>query len=89
MQSQTSNEEIEERIERNREVDKDWHKARQFPTTVIGRVRLRNMRRFFHHVGINVQIPMNSAAFTDAYCRAFGKTEPDVFDDAKVDRREI
>ena len=78
MQSQTSNEENEER---NDEIAKDFAKAFQFPATIIGRKRLRMLRFAFHKLGIYVPIPANSAAYTDEYCRKYSKEETNAFKD--------
>ena len=71
MQSQKSDEEIE----RSREIEKDWKKACQFPNSILGRKRLRELRHILYHLGINLHIPMNSAYVTDEYCRNYGKDE--------------
>ena len=81
MWSQTPNEESKER---NQEIDKDWSKARQFPTTVIGRTRLRALRRTLQCLGVRVQIPLNSAAYTNTYCIKYGKKEKCAFTERRI-----
>ena len=73
MQSQKLN----EKEERDYEVNQDYSKARNFPTSVIGRRRLRMLRRILFDLGIPFPIPMNSAAITDEYCTKYGKKEED------------
>ncbi len=62
--------------ERLEETNKDWRKASEFPTTIIGRKRLRAMRKALWELGIKVHIPMNSAAYTNSYCLQHGEEEP-------------
>ena len=71
MQSQK----FDEKSERNEEIDSDWKKAENFPESIIGRKRLRMMRRILGELGISMPIPMNHASFTDEYCKKYGKKE--------------
>jgi len=63
----------EERLE---EINKAYSKAVNFPTTIIGRKRLRALRKALSELGINVHIPMNSALYTNDYCLKYGNKEP-------------
>ena len=81
MQPQTSD---EENKERNIEIDNDYNKAKNYPDTIIGRKRLRGLRVLLGQLGIELHVPMNSAAFTDEYCKKYGKKESNHF----LDRRK-
>lgn len=74
MWSQTSDEEGQER---NEEIDNDYYKSKNFPKSIIGRKRLRNMRYILRKLNVHLRIPMNSARITDEYCLKHGKDEPD------------
>ena len=66
---------LTEKEERNEEIDNDYMKARNYPDTIIGRKRLRGMRRFLWALSINMNVPNNSAAVTAKYCKEHGKNE--------------
>ena len=80
MWTQTSD---EENSERNQEIDQDFFKAQSLPKTIIGRKRLRALRKFLKKMGINVHVMYNSAMVTDEYCLAYGKKEPNDLSDRR------
>ncbi len=69
---------FEENEEFRSEISYDPRKARQFPTTIIGRARLRNMRMFLYQIDVPFPIPMNSAYVTSEYCKKYGEDEGDL-----------
>lgn len=71
MWTQTSDEEKE----RESEINKDIRKAIALPKTILGRKRLRDFRQFLFWLEIPCHIPLNSAAYTDQYCKKYGKIE--------------
>lgn len=71
LQSQKSNEKSEREIE----IGNSYSKARQFPNTIIGRKRFREMRRALWGMGIYVRIPGNLAHYSHDYCAKYGEEE--------------
>lgn len=72
LQPPTSNAK-KQRTEREIEIGNDYSKARKFPHTIIGRKRLRGLRRALWKINIHLFVPMNSAQYTDEYCKAYSK----------------
>lgn len=58
-----------------KELKKDWSKTYTFRKSIIGRVRLRGVRKIMFELGIPMSIHFNSAIFTNAYCLKYHKPE--------------
>ena len=63
----------DETVERIEEIKSDYEKAHEYDSTIIGRKRFRELRVILHRLGVRIHIPMNSAGFSDEYCKKYGK----------------
>ncbi len=76
MQSQKSNEEDQELRD---EISRDRIKARVFADTIIGRKRLRYIRKMLYDLDVPVPIPSSNAQITHDFCKKYGKEEEPVW----------